>query len=176
MRAFIAIETGSAQQELWSAANYVAQLSGGRTVRKNNVHLTVKFLGEVGDIRGIAAAMDRVCKKAGEFYLELDELVFMRRLKIVWCALKGDLKSLHSLREDLEEALAGCGFPRDKRSFMPHITLVRDAYKKWDMQDVRLEKKVFKVSSLILFESLSQNGELMYIPRHVVEFGAGHGY
>jgi RNA 2',3'-cyclic 3'-phosphodiesterase len=176
MRTFIGIETGSAQQELWGAATYIAQLSGGRAVRKNNIHLTVKFLGEVLDIRSIAVAMDSVCKEAREFYLELDELIFMDRQKMAWCTLKGDLKSLHCVRDSLEEVLAGCGFSREKRPLLPHITLVRDAYKKWDMQDVKLEKKIFKVSRLILFESLNQNGELMYIPRHIAEFGVRHGH
>ncbi|MEI6101676.1 MAG: RNA 2',3'-cyclic phosphodiesterase [Eubacteriales bacterium] len=176
MRAFIGIETGSAQQELWSAATYIAQLSDGRAANKNNIHLTVKFLGEVADTRDIIRAMNIVSGSAHEFYLELDELVCMSRIKIVWCTLKGDTKSLQRLRHELEEALLDCGFERDTRQFLPHITLVRDAYKKWDMQDVKLEKKVFRVSRLVLYESLNQNGELFYIPRHIAEFGVQHGH
>ncbi len=175
MRVFIGIETGSAQQELWGAATYITNLSGGRPAKKSNIHLTVKFLGEVADIRGIKQAMDHVCKTTRDFYMELDELVFMSRLKIVWCSVKGDLKALSTLQSGVEDALAGAGFPREKRPFLPHITLVRDAYKKWDMQDVRLENKIFKVSRLVLFQSVRQNGELLYIPLHISEFGVKHG-
>ena len=171
MRAFIGIETGSAQGELWGAATYIAQLSGGRAARKNNIHLTVKFLGEVGDIRNIARAMDTVCNASRDFYLELDDLVFMNRLKIVWCSVAGDTKALQTLRDGIEGALAGCGFEREDRPYRPHITLVRGAYKNWDMQDVKLEKRIFKVTGLTLFESVSQNGELIYVPRYVSEFG-----
>jgi 2'-5' RNA ligase len=175
MRVFIGIETGSAQQELWGAATYIANLSGGRPAKKSNIHLTVKFLGEVADIRGIKQAMDHACKTTRDFYMELDELVFMSRLKIVWCSVKGDLKALSTLQSGVEDALAGAGFPREKRPFLPHITLVRDAYKKWDMRDVRLENKIFKVSRLVLFQSVRQNGELLYIPLHISEFGVTHG-
>lgn len=176
MRAFIGIETGDAQQELWGAATYIAQLSGGWAAKKNNIHMTVKFLGEVSDTRDIIRAMNIVSGGAHEFYMELDELVCMSRIKIVWCTLKGDTRYLQRLRYELDEALSDCGFERDARQFLPHITLVRDAYKKWDMQDVRLEKKIFKVSRLVLFESLNQNGELFYIPRHIAEFGVQHGH
>ena len=175
MRVFLGIETGSAQQELWGAATYIANLSGGRPAKKNNIHLTVKFLGEVADIRSISQAMDSVCKKMRDFYMELDELVFMNRIKIVWCSVKGDLKALSVLQGGIEDALAEAGYPREKKAYLPHITLVRDAYKKWDMQDVRLEKKIFKVSRLTLFESVRQNGELLYIPLHISEFGIKHG-
>jgi 2'-5' RNA ligase len=175
MRVFIGIETGSALRELWGAANYVARLSGGYPAKKNNIHLTVKFLGEQREISGIARAMDEACKGQRDFYLELDELVFMRRLKIVWCSIKGDTKALCTLRNSLEDALCAAGFERDKRPFLPHITLVRKAYKKWDIRDVRLEKKIFKVERLTLYQSVRQNGELLYIPLHTSDFGVHHG-
>ncbi len=175
MRVFLGIETGSALRELWGAASYVGRLSGGDPVRRSNIHLTVKFLGEVGDISGIARAMDDVCRATRDFYLELDELVCMNRPKIVWCSVKGDLKALSTLRDSLEDALADAGFARDKRPFLPHITLVRRARKKWDIRDVRLEKKIFKAERLVLFESVRQNGELLYIPLHTADFGVKHG-
>lgn len=175
MRVFLGIETGSALRELWGAANYVARLSEGHPARRGNIHLTVKFLGEVRDISGIAGVMDGICKSARDFYLEIDELVYMNRLKIVWCSVQGDLKALHTLRDSLEDALADAGFDRDKRPFLPHITLVRQARKKWDIRDVKLEKKVFKAERLVLFESVRQNGELLYIPLHTSDFGVKHG-
>jgi len=175
MRVFIGIEPGSALHELWGAANYVARLSGGRAARQRNIHLTLKFLGEQKEAGAIARAMDDVCAGVRDFYLELDELVFMNRLKIVWCSVKGDLKALHSLRDSLEDSLAGKGFKRDSRPFLPHITLVRQAGKKWDIRDVKLEKKIFKVERLVLFESVRQNGELLYIPLHTSDFGVKYG-
>lgn len=175
MRVFIGIETGSAQSELWGAANYVARLSGGRPAKKNNIHLTLKFLGEQQDIGGIARAMDEACRSARDFYLELGELANMSRLQIVWCSVKGDIPALQALRDSLEDALSAAGFVRDKRPFLPHITLVRKAGRKWDIRDVKLEKKIFKVERLTLFESVRQNGELLYIPLHTSDFGVKHG-
>lgn len=175
MRVFIGIETGSALRELWGAANYMANLSGGHPAKKNNIHLTVKFLGDQKDARGISRAMDDACVGKRDFYLELDELVFMRRARIAWCSVKGDIKALHTLRDSLEDALFSAGFERDKRPFVPHITLVRQAGQKWDIRDVKLEKKIFKVERLTLFQSVRQNGELLYIPLHTSYFGADHG-
>jgi 2'-5' RNA ligase len=175
MRVFIGIETGSALRELWGAANYMARLSGGHPTKKNNIHLTVRFLGDQRDTGRIARAMDDTCAGKREFYLELDELVFMSRLKIAWCSVKGDLAALHALRDSLENALAGEGYEREKRPFLPHITLVRQADQKWDIRDVKLEKTVFKVGRLVLYQSVRQNGELFYIPLHTSDFGAGHG-
>ena len=175
MRVFIGIETGSALRELWGAANYVARLSGGHPAKKNNIHLTLKFLGEQRETLGIARAMDEACGSARDFYLELDELVYMNRLQIVWCSVKGDAKALQTLKCSLEDALSDAGFERDRRPFTPHITLVRKVCQKWDIRDVKLEKKVFKVERLVLFESVRQNGELLYIPLHTSDFGVRHG-
>ncbi len=175
MRLFIGIETGNARDALWDAATTIARLSSGRSVRKNNIHLTLKFLGEARDIGRIAAAMDSVCRRAREFCLEPDEVVYKERQKMAWCTLQGDLPPLRRLQEDLENALAACGFEKEKRPFMPHITLVRDVYKKWDTQAVKLDKKNFAVPRLVLFESLSQAGGLAYVPRHIAEFGVEHG-
>jgi len=175
MRVFIGIEPGSALQELWGAANYVASLSGGYPAKKSNIHLTLRFLGEQRDIGSIARAMDEACIPARDFYLELDALANMRRQQIVWCSVKGDMAALHVMRDSLEESLARAGFERDRRSFVPHITLVRKAAQKWDIRDVKLEKKIFKAERLVLYESVRQNGELLYIPLHTSDFGVRHG-
>jgi 2'-5' RNA ligase len=171
MRAFIGIGLGSAEGECLGAASYIASIAGGKPVRKGNTHITLKFLGEIINIGGIARAMDAACKGRRPFYLQLGELSPAPRLRIAWCSVEGDLMPLLGLRQSIEDGAASVGYPREKRTFFPHITLVRGISRNWDAADVRFEQKLFIVNRLTLFESVRQNGELKYIPLHEANFG-----
>jgi len=99
-----------------------------RWVRPDGIHVTLKFLGEVdggrvGEIeRALAGAIepfDAQVRPAGLNGFGV------RRLRVVWVGLEGDVDRLAGLAGRIDEVLATLGFPRERRPFAPHLTLAR---------------------------------------------------
>jgi 2'-5' RNA ligase len=99
-------------------------------VKPENVHLTLKFLGGVEEARVplVKRAVQEGLRREGPLVLTLAGLgVFPnpRSPRVVWVGVGGDTERLQNLQESLEQALGEVGFPREARSFSPHITLGR---------------------------------------------------
>ena len=101
-----------------------------RWAKPENVHLTLKFLGDVreevlGDLR---AALEEVCPKHAPFDAELAGLGAFpsaRRARVLWAGVGAGFEELRSLASDIDEALASIGFEREERPYTPHLTLGR---------------------------------------------------
>ena len=101
-----------------------------RWVRPENIHITLKFLGDINpsDIDKIGVAMTAAAIEFPPVTLTVRGIgVFpgIKRPRVIWVGLGGDIRSLLSLQSRLEQELAGAGFPKDKRSFKAHLTLGR---------------------------------------------------
>ena len=62
------------------------------------------------------------------FQLETAELgVFpnLKRPNVFWVGIGGDLDKLALLQKRIDNVLEQMGFPREKRTFNPHLTLAR---------------------------------------------------
>jgi 2'-5' RNA ligase len=99
-------------------------------VEPENIHLTLKFLGNVasGRIDEIAQAMKEAVRGTPPFSLEVKELgVFPnpRRVQIVWVGVSGETEKLATLQKRIESGLAKLGFAPENRRFTPHLTLAR---------------------------------------------------
>lgn len=133
LRCFIAIElpeeVKKSLRELQSRLKAQSQ-APVKWVEPSNIHLTLKFLGNVATDRvdAIAAAMSGATQGTGPFSLDVSELgVFPnpKRVQIVWVGLGGGLEKLGALQERIEGAMGKLGFPPEKRRFTPHLTLAR---------------------------------------------------
>jgi len=101
-----------------------------RWVRPESIHLTLKFLGniEATETENVGRA---VCEAAGTvppMSLQAKGIgVFpgIRRPRVVWVGITGQLETLGRLQKKLDENLAGIGFPKEKRPFKGHLTLGR---------------------------------------------------
>lgn len=101
-----------------------------RWVAVKNIHLTLKFLGEIdpGQNEGIVAQMEEAALCAPPFSLSVKGVgVFPnhRQARVLWVGLAGDMDRLASIHAGLEKGLESVGFPRDRRSFSPHLTIGR---------------------------------------------------
>ncbi len=99
-------------------------------VRPENIHLTLKFLGNVsaGQIDAIASAMARAVDDQPALVLALRGVGFfpgIKRARVIWIGLGGQIQRLFALQRTLEEQLAAIGFAREKRPFKGHLTLGR---------------------------------------------------
>lgn len=130
IRAFIAIEIDSQVREnICRAIDHLK--SGGlaaRWVAPTNVHLTLKFLGDVelAQIEAAHMALEEGLRPFRRCTINAKGLgVFpdQRRPRIIWVGMHGT--ELASLAARVESALLPLGFTPDQRKFSPHLTIGR---------------------------------------------------
>jgi 2'-5' RNA ligase len=95
-----------------------------------SLHLTLRFLGEVGEGRlaAVGRAVRRAASGATPLALEVrgaGALPDPRRPRAVYLGVEGDLAGLGALAAGLEAALAAAGFPPEPRPWHPHLTVAR---------------------------------------------------
>jgi RNA 2',3'-cyclic 3'-phosphodiesterase len=100
---------------------------GAKWVDPANFHLTLRFIGEVGEdlATDIDAALSRL--RASPFVLQLAGTgVFGNggMPKSLWIGVERN-PPLTALRDKIEQALIRAGLPPEPRKFSPHVTLAR---------------------------------------------------
>jgi len=133
VRSFIAIELPGELKE--GLAQLQAQLklsnpSAVKWVDPYNIHLTLKFLGNiaVGRISEITRAIEEAAQGMSPFHLEVKGLgVFpnLRRVQVAWVGMSGEIDKLRRLQQRIESKLVPLGFTAESRPFTPHLTLAR---------------------------------------------------
>ncbi|UCC47463.1 MAG: RNA 2',3'-cyclic phosphodiesterase [Gemmatimonadota bacterium] len=131
MRLFIAINpTSEERARLAEAARELRESDYGvRWVPPENVHLTLKFLGEVQEQRvaELSSGLGEAVKGRGPFKMAVSGFGAFpspSRPQVVWAGVTPS-STLRELHEAIEEATALLGFERETRSFHPHLTLGR---------------------------------------------------
>ena len=132
MRTFIALEIPDTVKNRLEKFVHQMKLSGGsvRWVKPQDVHLTLKFLGEVNQeqVSRISSLLDQVVSGFSNFSLHIAGTgTFPHsspRPRVIWAGISQE-PLLSALQADLEKALLKSGFPLEKRSFWPHLTLGR---------------------------------------------------
>lgn len=131
MRLFVAVfPPPEVQTALAEAALRLPIRGDARMVRPENIHLTLKFLGEVPD--EVKVEVHDILKQVALRHapVELSPSGFgafpsMRRAKVIWAGMEGDAQGIQALAEDVDESLETPGFERERRPFTPHFTLGR---------------------------------------------------
>lgn len=131
MRCFVAINLH--QNLLASLAKNASEFSlkvkSLRAVKPDNIHLTLKFLGEVKetDIESVKQALSAAAQGHSQFSLQVRGTgVFpdIRRPSVVWAGVD-ESKELAALWADIEKYLTDIGFAPESRRFSPHLTIAR---------------------------------------------------
>ncbi len=132
IRAFIAIELPEDLKKELEKLQTKVKTNKPRIkwVSPNSIHLTLKFLGDVDPaaVDSITKAMTEAVKGVPPFELNVRHLgVFPnpQRVQVVWVGLDGQTDVLNNLYRSLEDKMTGIGFPTEKRTFTPHLTLAR---------------------------------------------------
>ncbi len=134
IRTFIAIELGDAtKQALGDLQARLKRERAARCVRwvePENIHLTLKFLGNVDAAQ--MPALERAVAGAGAgfapFTLMLRELgafPTLRKPNVVWIGLQGEIETAARLADKIDVACVELGYARETRPFAPHLTLGR---------------------------------------------------
>jgi RNA 2',3'-cyclic 3'-phosphodiesterase len=101
-----------------------------RWVPPENVHLTLKFLGEIpeADVSRVSDVLAAAARGSGPISLTARGLgVFPapRRPKVIWVGVGGNTGTLADLQRRLDTGLVSAGIPAERRAFHAHLTLGR---------------------------------------------------
>lgn len=112
------------------ASGLARSCDGVRWVPAEQVHLTVKFLGEVPDrdVTRVAEAMARGAELGQAFELEIGRCGCFPPggpVRIVWAEAKEESGAMARSVEAICDELATMGFPRESRAWSPHLTIGR---------------------------------------------------
>lgn len=126
-RLFFALWPDAETRMRLGAAAAQFDLSSGRRVAVQDLHVTVVFLGDATD-----AQYDCVCRVADtiesrSFTLTIDRCGSFRGTGIVWIGAAETPAELSVLVDALRTGCSTCGFSIDARPFVPHVTLSRRA-------------------------------------------------
>jgi 2'-5' RNA ligase len=123
-------------------------------VNPDNIHLTLKFLGEIKDEK-VAEICNIVKVAAGRhksFELDIESVGHFggRSPKVLWVGTGKGQENLLKLQEDIEKSLASAGWPEETREFSGHLTLCRIRNPKAGMKLAQASEsyKDFKVGML----------------------------
>ena len=136
MRLFIGVDFPSmVVDELCSLQNKIRSLvRGGRFPARDNLHLTLHFLGETPESRidDIRQVLTVVASRQASFQVSVgDRLGYFgspNPVRVVWVGMKGDVSALSAIQADVATAMSELGFAAEERAYKPHITLARDAF------------------------------------------------
>lgn len=98
--------------------------------KPSNIHLTLKFLGDVEEtrIQKVVDAVERAAAGLSRFEVEVSGAGCFpspRSPRILWIGFSEVPDALKQLRARVEEELARERFAREKRKFSPHLTIGR---------------------------------------------------
>ncbi len=122
MRLFIAIQFEENVLDALTAfqSGLKSQGVAGNYTRRENLHITLAFIGDYGNPDEVLDAMEQVDFRP--IKISLHGVGFFREL--LWAGIS-DNPELFGYVKRLRRALAEQGIPFDKKRFSPHITLIR---------------------------------------------------
>jgi 2'-5' RNA ligase len=141
IRAFIALnlapEIAVKLEQLQSVLKSILHPDAVRWTKPEQIHLTLRFLGNISPetVRDVRTALERACCGTAPLQLRAEGLgVFpdLRRPRVLWLGLAGDLDPLRELQRRIEHETGSWG-EREDRAFEPHLTLGR--FKSWSPAD-----------------------------------------
>jgi 2'-5' RNA ligase len=131
MRLFVAVNLPSEIRERLAAAQDRLRRAQADVswVRAENIHVTLKFLGETEEKRldRIRPALHEVTRAGAPFPMEVSGVgSFGGRIpQVVYVGVGKGAEPLTELAGRIEAALGGVGFPKERRGFTAHLTLGR---------------------------------------------------
>lgn len=179
IRAFIAIRlTPPVEQALAETSRALALTAprgGVRWVRPEQIHLTLRFLGDtpVAQLDAIRKGMDAAVADLSPFSLHLSGIGAFpnkRQPRVIWTGLDGEVMRLHSLKSALDAQLTLLELPPEDKPFRAHLTLGRVKDQRaiegveWAVDVPPIE---LPVTAIYLIESRLQPDGPVYTERHV---------
>jgi len=173
IRLFVAIELPEGQRE--RLAQLCAGVPGAKWVRPENMHLTLRFIGEIEN--GLADDVDAALMKlqAPRFDLTLDGVGFFGKpsaARMLWAGV-GKCDALMRLQAKVEATVQRAGLPAEERKFAPHVTLARlrgapmHRLERFVGENADFLSGPFPVDRFVLYSSFLSSSGAIYTPEAV---------
>lgn len=166
-RLFVAINfPKEVTERLFTAAQHLRSHSLSSNVsRRENLHLTLAFIGETPNLKGAISALKGI--DLPSFPLTLEGYgEFSSRDGHICFAKTASNPDLRKLADTVRKNLINCGLSIDTKLFKPHITLCRQFTPSKDFSAEDMEKllcaETVTVSRISLMRSDRINGKLTY--------------
>lgn len=167
MRLFIAVNfVEKTKAALWQAAQRLEENAvSGNFTRRENMHLTLAFIGETQKLPLVKEAMEEI--NGAPFDLRMGGLGRFKRQggDILWLGVE-KCAELTRIQTGLTRSLLQKGFAVEQREFRPHLTLGRQVVlrepfrqKDWEQATGTLVQRVARID---LMESKRVGGTLVY--------------
>lgn len=143
--------------------------------RPEKLHLTLRFLGDTDENK-----LEKVCEIVASATNHCESLsvgiggtgVFPnpRNPRILWIGVQQGGQKMIELNREIESGLEKTGFPSEKRSFHPHLTIgrIRDSQKGRNLAEAHInaafEPVVFTAPGVTIYESRLQKPRSIYLP------------
>ena len=185
MRAFVGVPVGAAVAARIGAVRNEVGGEAVRWVPAENLHLTLKFLGNVEEaqVASICSALREALADTAGFCVTARGLgVFpaSRRPRVLWIGLAAP--ELGQVAGWVERALEPLGVERAATRFQPHVTIGR--WRRPESQGVALREElarwrdrefgVVRVDEVTLFQSVLRPAGAVYSALEVFPLDAGH--
>ena len=182
MRSFIAVKISTGQRQ--KIADLIGDLRASEArvkwVRPENMHVTLKFLGEV-DERNLPEIFDSFEKsltndQAFAFNIQnIGCFPNIRRPRVIWVGIERGKDELKVLAKKVDNLMSEFGFEREKRGFSPHLTIgrvkdtrgIESVTGRFDGIDFNTESCV--IDEVVFFQSILRREGPTYIAHKVVQ-------
>ena len=152
--------------------------------RVNNIHLTLKFFGNVEPTRidSITDALSRAVESVLPFKVSIGDAGAFpnnRQPRVLWIGVNDSSGQLKQLHESIDNECAGKGFEKEARVYRPHLTIARIRKSEGARalaeanQKFGFEATEMPVGEVLLFRSeLSSKGsKYTVVSRHELSLG-----
>jgi 2'-5' RNA ligase len=160
LRTFIAIEIPAEIKKAILQQSADLRRAVGRSVRwvaLENIHLTLKFLGEISpaNVEMLTQTLIAEASQHTGFEIKVTTLGAFpnpRRPRIIWAGLDAP-ETLSRLQHGMDAVTARLGYPSEDKPFSPHLTIgrVRDQVSSDEMQTLRTALESAKIGTLGTF-------------------------
>src|SRR3989339_138077 len=131
IRSFLAfdIENDAVRNLLAKAQAMLFQTgSDVKLVETENIHVTMRFLGEIntGMVEKIFAEMKKIQFTPFDVHIKgIGVFPNLHYPRVVWAGITEGADQLRSIFNQIEPQLRGLGFAPDSKGFSPHLTIAR---------------------------------------------------
>ncbi len=145
---------------------------GVRWEEREKLHVTLKFLGGVGDTKAadVFSIMEGLVRNYSPFETEITGLggfPDMRQPRILYIGLSEN-PELSLLQGSIDEMLEPLGFPREPRRFIPHVTIGRIKNRLGIKETLPIpEKYKFTIDEIAVVRSETGREGSVYTPLHI---------
>ena len=168
IRSFLAFELPEFVKEELSGLirSFNRGVSKVRWVKRENMHLTVLFLGNINEetIPAMAEDISDICERFSPFIVRMKGVGCfpnIRNPKVIWVGIDGEIERMARFYESLVMNLSKYGIKQENRTYRPHLTLgrikgnsnIRDRMVGMISKGREITDKEFILQELVLFKS-----------------------